>query len=192
MTHIYTHKHHIIPRHMGGSDDPSNLVELTIEEHAEAHRLLWEEHGKKQDWLAWKGLLGQIGKEDILLEFASNRKNSTWYYNPQNPEERRMLLPEDDIPSGWVAGRGTNTWASNRDYTNVSDEHRAKTSASGKKAWASGAYDNRPQLSKEARKKIGEKNRGKKREKVTCPHCQKSVAVNVAPRWHFDNCKHKA
>ena len=32
------HKHHIIPRHMGGTDDPSNLIELTIEEHAEAHR----------------------------------------------------------------------------------------------------------------------------------------------------------
>lgn len=25
-----THKHHIIPRHVGGSDDPSNLVELTV------------------------------------------------------------------------------------------------------------------------------------------------------------------
>ena len=24
------HKHHIIPRHMGGTDDPINLVELTI------------------------------------------------------------------------------------------------------------------------------------------------------------------
>ena len=36
------HKHHIIPKHMGGTDDPSNLIELTIEEHAEAHRKLFE------------------------------------------------------------------------------------------------------------------------------------------------------
>jgi hypothetical protein len=28
------HKHHIIPKHAGGTNDPSNLIELTIEEHA--------------------------------------------------------------------------------------------------------------------------------------------------------------
>lgn len=54
------HKHHIIPRHAGGSDDPSNLVLLTIEEHAKAHRLLYEEHGRLGDFYAWKGLSGQI------------------------------------------------------------------------------------------------------------------------------------
>jgi hypothetical protein len=42
------HKHHIVPRHMGGTDDPSNLIELTVEEHAEAHRKLWEQYGTYQ------------------------------------------------------------------------------------------------------------------------------------------------
>ena len=32
------HKHHIIPKHMGGGDENENLIELTIEEHAEEHR----------------------------------------------------------------------------------------------------------------------------------------------------------
>ena len=53
---------------MGGTDDPSNLVELTIEEHAEAHRILFEQHGRKEDELAWKGLAGIIGKEELLHE----------------------------------------------------------------------------------------------------------------------------
>jgi hypothetical protein len=60
------HMHHIIPRHMGGTDDPSNLVKLTVEEHAEAHRILYEQHGLTQDLCAWKGLSGQIGKEEII------------------------------------------------------------------------------------------------------------------------------
>ena len=43
------HFHHIIPKHLGGSDDPSNLIRLTVEEHAEAHRKLYEEHGLEED-----------------------------------------------------------------------------------------------------------------------------------------------
>jgi hypothetical protein len=50
------HKHHIIPRHMGGTDDPSNLIALTVEQHAEAHRLLYEQYRHWQDYVAWQGL----------------------------------------------------------------------------------------------------------------------------------------
>ena len=68
---IITHKHHIIPKHMGGTDDPSNIVELTVEEHAEAHRVLYEKYGRWQDELAWKGLSGMIGKEEIIRRTQS-------------------------------------------------------------------------------------------------------------------------
>ena len=37
---IYTESHHIIPRCLGGTDDPLNLVDLTPEEHYVAHQLL--------------------------------------------------------------------------------------------------------------------------------------------------------
>lgn len=69
------HKHHIIPRHAGGSDDPSNLIELAVEEHAEAHRKLYEEHGRWQDKIAWEMLSGQIGNEQAIQEArgAANR-----------------------------------------------------------------------------------------------------------------------
>lgn len=53
---------------MGGSDDPSNLIELTVEEHAEAHKKLWEEHGRWQDKIAWQMLSGQIGKDEMIME----------------------------------------------------------------------------------------------------------------------------
>ena len=68
------HKHHIIPRHAGGTDNPENIVKLTIEEHAEAHRKLYEEHGRWQDKLAWKGLSGQIGKDELIQEMYKWRK----------------------------------------------------------------------------------------------------------------------
>jgi len=34
--------------------------------------------------------------------------------------------------------------------------------------------------------------RGKKREKLLCPHCQQMIAVNTYPRWHGDQCKKNA
>jgi len=49
MSNKNTHKHHIIPRHMGGTNDLSNLIELSVADHAEAHRLLYENHGKYED-----------------------------------------------------------------------------------------------------------------------------------------------
>lgn len=50
---------------MGGTNEPSNLVELTVEEHADAHKKLYEKHGLWQDYLAWKCLSGQISKQEI-------------------------------------------------------------------------------------------------------------------------------
>lgn len=50
------HKHHIIPKYMGGSDDPLNLIELTVEDHAEAHKKLYDLYGNWQDFVAWQGL----------------------------------------------------------------------------------------------------------------------------------------
>lgn len=94
------HKHHIIPKHMGGSDDPSNLIELTVEEHAEAHRKLWEEHGSEYDKIAWLSLTNQIENAEArilaVIEWNKNRiiSNETkekisesmkkYYSDPQN------------------------------------------------------------------------------------------------------------
>lgn len=44
---------------MGGSDDPSNIVELTVKEHSEAHLKLYEQYGKKEDLCAYYMLSGK-------------------------------------------------------------------------------------------------------------------------------------
>jgi hypothetical protein len=45
--------------------------------------------------------------------------------------------------------------------------------------------------SEEAKVKMSEWRKGRAKPRVDCPHCLKSIAVNVAKRWHFDNCKSK-
>ena len=58
------HVHHIVPKHIGGTDDPSNLIRLTIEEHAEAHKKLWEKHGRWEDYCAYLGLSKLISSSE--------------------------------------------------------------------------------------------------------------------------------
>jgi len=53
---------------MGGSDNPSNLIRLTIEEHAEAHRKLFETYNKPEDKLAWLALSGLLNMTEISRE----------------------------------------------------------------------------------------------------------------------------
>lgn len=53
---------------MGGSDDPSNLIELTIEEHAKAHFDLWKKFGRIEDKIAWECLSGRnLSEEERII-----------------------------------------------------------------------------------------------------------------------------
>ena len=83
------HKHHIIPRHAGGSNDPDNLVYLTVEEHAEAHKKLHEEYGRWEDRLAYEGLSGQIGKDEMWEGIYKNRK--TWLGRKHTEESKKKI-----------------------------------------------------------------------------------------------------
>jgi len=59
------HKHHIIPRYEGGTNLQENLVDLSTTQHAMWHYAEWTRKKDERDYLAWKCLSGQIGKEEI-------------------------------------------------------------------------------------------------------------------------------
>ena len=179
------HKHHVIPKHMGGTDDENNLVVLTIEEHAEAHRKLYEEHGYWQDYLAWKGLSGLITSDEcnfVVLSEAGKRgaaisnggfnftngteikkfmpwevpdgwervnlhqcrksgigtgtKGRKWYHNPET-NERKALLPNEEIPEGWLPGQGKKKKSKCFWYNNGKTEGQFEID-NGPKGWERG------------------------------------------------------
>jgi hypothetical protein len=76
---------------MGGSDEPSNLVELSIEEHAESHKALYEQYGKWEDYYAWQGLSGQIGKEDLIIEIIK-KVNTGRKHSPETNKKKSIAL----------------------------------------------------------------------------------------------------
>ena len=144
MNKKYTHKHHIIPKHAGGSDDPKNLTELSVKDHAEAHRLLYYKYGKHEDYVAWKGLERQIGKEEIFLQTSSigglNNKGN------HKSESHKMNISESNKgqQSHWEKGdiekKKKNLSSSMKNNINSKNhsslEYRRNHSEVMKKAWA--------------------------------------------------------
>lgn len=107
-----THIHHIVPKHMGGTDDISNLIELTIEDHAIAHRHLWKMYGRWEDKVAWMGLSGQLGKEEIIKLAQSNARKGV-----KLTEQTKKKMSEsaskrqrssEEVKKGWETRRKNN------------------------------------------------------------------------------------
>jgi hypothetical protein len=63
-----THKHHIIPRYMGGSNSKDNLVEVTVTQHVMFHFCNYQLWGNEEDRLAWRALSGLITPDEASLE----------------------------------------------------------------------------------------------------------------------------
>jgi hypothetical protein len=53
------HWHHIIPSHLGGTDDKENLILLSPYEHAMEHLKLYKQHGRQADAWAYNRLIRQ-------------------------------------------------------------------------------------------------------------------------------------
>lgn len=100
-----THKHHIIPKHAGGTDSPDNLVELSIKEHANAHKSLYDEHGRWQDRVAWLSLSGIMKDEERIYEIQANANKG----NPSNwrhsKESKRKLSVANSGKSNGMYGK---------------------------------------------------------------------------------------
>lgn len=93
--YIYTEKHHIIPKHIGGVNDNANLVEMLPEEHYMAHLLRFKAYNDRNDFLAIRfmvnGYMNKIYlnekisvklKNKLVSSFKQNismfRKQNTW------------------------------------------------------------------------------------------------------------------
>lgn len=193
------HKHHIIPRHAGGTDDPSNLIELTVEEHANAHRLLYEQYGRIQDKRAWLGLAKIVTGEDIINEILHSPKSEDHKQKISNALKGR--------PAPWAIGN-----------TNASVlKGRPRTEETKKKISAANTGNERPDMigntyatALKGRKQTNEHkiavvtalNTQEVKDKISaswankpiveCPHCGRTGKEgHNMNRYHFDNCKRK-
>lgn len=186
------HKHHIIPRHVGGADSDENIIELSIEEHAEAHRKLFEEFGRWQDECAYKMLTKLITVDEARQE-ASRRGKEEMMKDPSRVEAARQARIKGVLD--WYA-HGARPWNAGLLFReNPENEGLKKLSNAVKKQAREGNFSC---IGDWARGKIfTEKHRANlskrayARKKIRCEHCNQEHVPGMYARWHGNKCKEK-
>ncbi len=164
---VYYEKHHIVPRSLGGSNDPDNLVLLTAKEHYRVHELLpYFTDGKDKIKMiyAWN-LMSRISNKIIdkeLYAFLKIQHSKILSEKILSIETRSKMSHNNSGKNNPMYGR----------------EHSKESILKMK---------NRV-FSKETKDKIS-KARSKPFKKITCPNCNKEGAGPNMTRYHFDNCK---
>lgn len=173
------HKHHIMPRHLGGTDNPENLVEVSVEEHAEIHRCLWVYGGRWQDKTAWWVLSGQVGKDEIMREIR--RQNGKLVGSRPKSKKHRQ-----NISKAWTEEKRRAKSLSQRGEKNPNYNVPGRVSPlMGRK---------RPEQSTVASNvnmKMLKAGTHPSQRIVTCPYCKFETGIGNAKRHHFDNCREK-
>ncbi len=164
------HKHHIIPKHMGGSNEPSNIKLLTIEEHAKAHLNLYNQYNKIEDYIAYKALSGQISiSQAAKLAWIIGSYKGGYAKKPNKiPAYNRKYFHcigcrKEDKPHNIIK------------YHKKCYQKYYKISATAN----SGQYNS------EKGKQMAIKNNSL----VICPNCLKQGQYRAMKRWHFDKCR---
>lgn len=98
----YYENHHILPKHMGGNDNPDNMVLLTFREHVIAHYLLWRIHKLSGDRLMYLMRSGQTvegQKLRVQLAVKKNREDGKGFKNwcgenhpLKNPQKVKQVI----------------------------------------------------------------------------------------------------
>ena len=117
----YVEKHHIIPRCLGGTDNKTNLVALTPEEHFLAHVLLVKIHPESKSLISavYQMTRGHKGKRNRRMYGWLRRRFSEYMKEQQTGEGNSQfgskwitdgndsvkITKDQVIPSGWSLGR---------------------------------------------------------------------------------------
>ena len=184
----YSEKHHIIPKSLGGTDEPDNIVCLTPRQHYVAHWILWKIHGSRMTTaFNFMNGLHRYGKRlnrrttSKLKEEEIERQRNKEFSIETRQKMRKAKLGRKLSPEHIEKVRQT------RIGKPLSDDWKLNVSKakSGKGNGREGA-----KLSEETKRKIIESNF--KRPMITCPHCLKTMKDHGgAKRWHFDRCKER-
>lgn len=84
-TNLLLHKHHVHPKHDGGSED-GEVVICTARDHARAHYIRWKVFGQTYDLCAYYGLVKKEAEKQRVIQqqiIKTNRQRGNVMFNNQ-------------------------------------------------------------------------------------------------------------
>lgn len=160
------------------NNDPNNLMCISIEEHYNIHK---EQENWNAAFLIARRMsltpddISEIARKGTLKRIANGTHNFLSPNFPRNPYANKGYVVAKDIRTNKIVRIKKEIFDNDEHYVghNIGKKHDNPHSNRGHnkgKSWKQ----------KEKRKNI-----------VTCPHCGKSGDASGHKRWHFDNCKMK-
>jgi len=92
------HNHHIVPKHIGGTDSPDNLVLLHPIDHAIAHYVRYKMFKKRGDGYAFYRLMSYLNEEGVHISLTGV---SAWNKGKKLSEKHKKSLSKSHIGKKW-------------------------------------------------------------------------------------------
>jgi hypothetical protein len=106
---IYVEKHHIIPRHCGGTNEKINIIRLSRKNHILAHYYRWLAYDSKPDKIAFLFMKGDPTGEAKRMSGALAQK--TWTFEKRSKANKKAYKTMLERKSG-IVSRGE-SWRQN-------------------------------------------------------------------------------
>jgi hypothetical protein len=177
LTEGYTETHHIIPKSLGGLNQPSNLSVLTGREHFLCH------------WLLTKMIKGPYVHKmnKALLIMSSRNKISSRLYEKLGENTRGVPMSQESKQKLSQTKKLKNHTPWNKGVPRTEQEKKSISKACLEARLTKPVWNKGKKHSLETLERIREK--AVRRTNITCKHCNMSCSPSNHKRWHGDNCK---
>ena len=206
---VYTEKHHIIPKSLGGSNKKNNIVSLTPREHFICHRLLTKmtENDNKRKMVFAINMMMVKNTNQFRYQATSRTYNTIKeafskvnHFNDPVWQKQNGLKQRGKTVSKATRQKLIQSWTEER---KINQSEIARKQMSGNVPWNKGKLC--PQLSgtnngfygkthsTEYCENLANQKRGKTTywdgKKKVCSHCNRELDLGNYARYHGDKCK---
>jgi hypothetical protein len=195
---LYTEKHHILPKSMGGTNKKDNLVRVPARVHFLMHWMLYRIYRTTEMVYGWNMMCSNRSGQRFIsksFEYArilaghERKGKPSWNKGISHSDETKIKISEKkkgSLLSDETKAKISESLKGNAHAKGIKHTDETKAKWSDLKKGNNNARFGKPH-SDETKAKISATK--KLTARLICPHCNKIGNISNMKRWHFTNCK---